>query len=154
MIRKLNRRYASSRQWLISWCSAACALLCTAWVVAAQPDLKSPPIPKSAAPAAETAPARQEISASDGKTTLIIVVGAPGEEEFGNAFIKWAALWEKAGAQAGAKLTTIGLKPVDGTPDRERLQQTLASETKEGSELWLVLIGHGTFDGKEAKFNL
>jgi hypothetical protein len=28
-------------------------------------------------------------------------------------------------------------------------------ETKAGTaELWLVLIGHGTFDGKEAKFNL
>src|SRR5437762_1111758 len=114
MIRKLNRRYASSRRWLISWCSAACALLSAASVAAAEPDLKSPPIPKSAVPAAESAPVKPDNSASDEKTSLVIVVGAPGEEEFGSAFIKWAALWEKVGAQAGAKLTTIGLKPVDG----------------------------------------
>ena len=35
------------------------------------------------------------------------------------------------------------------------LKQALASEpTNSTAELWLVLIGHGTFDGKEAKFNL
>jgi hypothetical protein len=40
-------------------------------------------------------------------------------------------------------------------PDRERLQLALANEAKEAyTELWLVFLGHGTFDGKEAKFNL
>jgi len=35
------------------------------------------------------------------------------------------------------------------------LKQTLIGERKESpDELWLVLIGHGTFDGKEAKVNL
>jgi len=35
------------------------------------------------------------------------------------------------------------------------LKQMLAREPQElSSELWLVLIGHGTFDGKEARFNL
>src|SRR6266480_3342237 len=86
--------------------------------------------------------------------TVIVIVGAPGEEEFGIAFSQWAGLWEKAAAKAGAKLVNIGLKSVEATADREQLQQTLAAEPKEGGELWLVLIGHGTFDGKEAKFNL
>ncbi len=40
-------------------------------------------------------------------------------------------------------------------PDFDRLKQALAAEPKESAnELWLVLLGHGTFDGKEAKFNL
>ena len=39
--------------------------------------------------------------------------------------------------------------------DRDRLQQILedAAETTD-HELWLVLIGHGTFDGRTARFNL
>src|SRR5207237_1591770 len=87
--------------------------------------------------------------------TLIIIAGAPGEEEYGKAFSEWAALWDKAGAQSGAKTISIGLKAVEGTTDRDRLQKTLETEAKESAnELWLVLIGHGTFDGKEAKFNL
>ena len=41
------------------------------------------------------------------------------------------------------------------TSDRERLKQALEAEVQAGpGELWLVLVGHGTFDGKEAKFNL
>src|SRR5690606_10990909 len=39
--------------------------------------------------------------------------------------------------------------------DRERLEQLLAKgDTLATRQLWLVLIGHGTFDGKVAKFNL
>jgi hypothetical protein len=86
--------------------------------------------------------------------TIIIVVGAAGEEEFGKAFMEWAALWEKAGTVAGAKLISIGLKPSEGSSDREKLEQALATEANEPGQLWLVFIGHGTFDGKEAKFNL
>src|SRR5438105_10177255 len=74
--------------------------------------------------------------------TLIIIAGAPGEEEYGKAFSEWAALWDKAGAQSGAKTISIGLKAVEGTTDRDRLQKTLETEAKESAnELWLVLIG-------------
>ena len=83
------------------------------------------------------------------------MVGAPGEEDFGKRFQQWAGLWEKAGEQANAKVITIGLNSSTGTNDLDRLNQVLENEPKETtSELWLVLIGHGTFDGKEAKFNL
>jgi len=85
---------------------------------------------------------------------VLLVVGAAGEEQFGKAFSQWAESWEKAGAQAGAKMVVIGTSNSEATPDRELLQQALADEPREGGELWLVLIGHGTFDGKEAKFNL
>ncbi len=86
---------------------------------------------------------------------MLIVVGAPGEEEFGKRFSQWAKLWQQAAERGGANLVTIGLEQKKESTDRDRLKQALADEPKEGpGELWLVLIGHGTFDGKEAKFNL
>ncbi len=89
------------------------------------------------------------------KPTVIVVVGAPGEEEFGKSFLQSADLWEKTSQQAGAKLIQIGRKEKQTPPDHDQLQKVLLNEPKEGSgDLWLVLIGHGTFDGKEAKFNL
>ena len=88
------------------------------------------------------------------RASVIVVVGAPGEEEYGRSFSQWAARWEKAAKQGGAESKVIGLSAGASAGDRDQLQQQLAVEPKEGAELWLVLIGHGTFDGKEAKFNL
>jgi hypothetical protein len=86
---------------------------------------------------------------------VLIVVGAPGEPRFGETFEKSARLWEKACQQGGAQATTIGLSASDATNDLHRIKSFLRQETREtSSELWLVLLGHGTFDGKEAKFNL
>ena len=87
--------------------------------------------------------------------TILIVVGAAGEEEYGKSFAQWAGLWETAGAHAGGKAVTIGLKTNGAATDHELLEQALIAEPKEtAAELWLVLLGHGTFDSKEAKFNL
>src|SRR5947199_396253 len=52
-------------------------------------------------------------------------------------------------------LLVLGLDNAGPTNDYEQLKQTLALEPKDGpAALWLVLIGHGSFDGKEARFNL
>jgi len=92
---------------------------------------------------------------TNGAATVIVVVGAPGEEEFGKNFETWAGLWKKATREAGANFISIGLSGTNGASDSDRLKQTLIGERKESpEELWLVLIGHGTFDGKEAKVNL
>ncbi|MDB6067517.1 MAG: hypothetical protein JWR26_3725 [Pedosphaera sp.] len=92
--------------------------------------------------------------ASNGPT-VIVVVGAGGEEEFGKSFEKSAALWIDACAKGGARSIVIGTTPTNGTPDLEQLKQAIASVPKESiEELWLVLLGHGTFDGQDAKFNL
>lgn len=89
------------------------------------------------------------------QSTVIIVVGAPGEVEFGTNFVRQASLWEKACERAECRRITLGLDAAGQTNDFERLKKTLDLEPKDGpSELWLVLIGHGTFDGKEARFNL
>jgi hypothetical protein len=108
------------------------------------------------------------------KPTVIVVIGAAGTEEYGAQFAKWAGLWEEACSKGDAKFAAIGLDKVEGSPalalspsllsqestgaranDRTMLQKTLAGESKQTTAaLWLVLIGHGTFDGKTAKFNL
>ncbi len=94
-------------------------------------------------------------SSEEDRPTVIVVVGAPGEEEFGQSFARSTDHWEKAARAAGIKPITLGLKKTERPTDLEHLKQILLDEPKQSdSELWLVLIGHGTFDGKEAKFNL
>ena len=89
------------------------------------------------------------------KTTVVVVVGAKGTPEYAVQFDKWAGLWEKACSRGEAKLVTIGLDTSAKSDDRTILRETLAAESKEiSTALWLVLIGHGTFDGRTAKFNL
>ena len=92
--------------------------------------------------------------AAKGKPTVLVMVGAGGENEFADQFKTWAGQWEKAAQTAGAKSIVIGLN-AEKTNDLAELKQSLLGETNElSAELWLVLIGHGTFNGREAKFNL
>jgi hypothetical protein len=92
---------------------------------------------------------------ADDRPTLIVVVGAAGEPEYGSNFLHWSELWTQAGTKGGAKITVIGTDPTNATTDLDRLKQALAAEPKQSdNELWLVLLGHGTFDGSAAKFNL
>ena len=92
---------------------------------------------------------------SEDRTTVIIVVGAPGDAEYGTNFLKQAAAWQKACLQGDARSITVGLDSSGATNDYDLLKQTIACQPEQGlAQLWLVLIGHGTFDGKEARFNL
>jgi hypothetical protein len=87
--------------------------------------------------------------------TLVVVVGAAGEKEYGDLFREWAAQWEKHGKSAHAHVLTVGLETNSTPTDKERLQTILKDEPKEGAAvLWLVLLGHGTFHRETAKFNL
>ena len=89
------------------------------------------------------------------KPTVLFVLGAPGQDEFQTNFQRQVELWTRASEQAQATTVRIGLDANPDPADCERLKQTLVQEQKDGTEaLWLVLIGHGTFDGKEARFNL
>lgn len=86
---------------------------------------------------------------------VILVVGAPGAPEFGSNFVRQVRLWEKLCEQAGARAVRVGLGPASAVEDRELLKEALAAEPAESAQpLWVTLIGHGTFDGKEARFNL
>ena len=55
----------------------------------------------------------------------------------------------------GPSRSRIGLSDRVGLTDHERLRSILTETAKTAAEpLWIVLIGHGTYDGREAKFNL
>jgi hypothetical protein len=87
--------------------------------------------------------------------TVIVVVGAAGMAEYATMFAKWAGLLEQACAKSHAEFIEVGLDEREDPPDRVRLHEVLAKQPAQSSvPLWLVLIGHGTFDGRAAKFNL
>ncbi len=90
------------------------------------------------------------------RSTVLVVVGAGGEDVYLVEFARQAAQWSDAAARAQAKHVVVGLEGEAGERgDLDRLVAALAAEPKEGpGELWLILIGHGTFDGQEARFNL
>src|SRR5436305_3583890 len=72
-------------------------------------------------------------SATNGEdcATVLVVVGAPGEEQFAKNFEHWTALWEKAGREAGAKFIALGQGQTNAVSDWEQLKRTLASEPKD-----------------------
>ena len=87
--------------------------------------------------------------------SLILVVGSPGEPEFSTNFVRQAEVWQKAAERGGVRHRTIGLEPVGASDDLTQFRQALDAEAKDGNaELWIVMVGHGTFDGREARFNL
>jgi hypothetical protein len=93
------------------------------------------------------------------RATVIAVAGAAGEAEFAPDIMLQLDAWAKVSGQAEAKHIAIGGEAAAGPTDRDRLKEALKeaieAEAKVGTgELWLVLIGHGTFDGKDAKLNL
>jgi hypothetical protein len=98
-------------------------------------------------------PARAQTNA---ERTLVLTIGAPGESLYGELFTSWAGLWKKAAEQGGMNVRVIGQDDAAGSADdRARLMSVLAEESdRPAGELWLVFIGHGTYDGKTAKFNL
>ena len=85
--------------------------------------------------------------------SMLLVVGAAGEPEYGEQFKASADLWKRAGTNGGFQISVIGESTNE--EDRIALLNSLTNELKQSvEELWIVLIGHGTFDGRAAKFNL
>lgn len=78
---------------------------------------------------------------------VVIVLGASGTEEYGKKFKAQVDAWTKACTKAG-----IAPEIYRGEKTTEDLGRRLTN-TKPERSLWLVLIGHGTFDGREAKFS-
>ncbi len=86
---------------------------------------------------------------------VIVVVGAAGAEEYGELFRTWAERWQSAAKQATAECVTIGLDSTETPDDRALLVKELERCVAEpAASVWLILIGHGTFDSKTARFNL
>jgi hypothetical protein len=87
--------------------------------------------------------------------SVILVVGAEGTPQYGQQFATWQERWAEAAGKTGANIHVVGRNTGQDGTDLERLGQLFDAEPKDGpGELWLVLIGHGTFDGRTARFNL
>jgi hypothetical protein len=89
------------------------------------------------------------------EATMLVVVGAEGAPEYGRQFASWAERWRAIARQADAKLLEVGTQATGTSDDRDRLKLLLDDESKDATnELWLIMIGHGTWDGRAARFNL
>jgi hypothetical protein len=95
------------------------------------------------------------IAQTNDARSLILVIGAPGEPKYAEDFSNWAGLWKQAAVKGGLQTTVIGEAKEKPDDDLQRLLRVLTNEVaKPSGELWLVFIGHGTYDGRTAKFNL
>ncbi|MCP3914718.1 MAG: hypothetical protein GY711_04060 [bacterium] len=89
--------------------------------------------------------------------TVVLVVGAGGEDAFESGFGLWADRLAAAAGSGGAQLARVGpgAGASDEKTDRDRLKAVLEQvEPASPAPLWLVYFGHGTFDGERAKLNL
>ena len=85
---------------------------------------------------------------------VMIITGAGGEEEYTEMFAEWGGDLAKAFDGNAAEMVHITNKPED-TGARKTVESTLKKWVeKPDVEIWILLVGHGTFDGKAAKFNL
>ena len=92
---------------------------------------------------------------------VCVVVGAPGEDDYATGFAAAAKKWQDNCVVAGASCTVIGLDdqkdadPEKNSLDRDKLHDwitKLATDTT--VPVWIIYLGHGTFDGKDARMNL
>ena len=94
---------------------------------------------------------------ADEQATIVIVMGAEGAPEYGSEFNKAADRWLDAAKRAAAQVIQIGRDgpASESSGDKQKLQAVLEEQVKRSQgALWLVLIGHGTYDRREARFNL
>jgi hypothetical protein len=100
-------------------------------------------------------------------THLLVITGVSGDDEHAKAFHEWAARFieaaKKKDSVADRNITYLAEK-TDIDPARIRDRSTrenvekavgaIAARAKANDEVVILLIGHGSFDGKVATFNL
>ena len=105
-------------------------------------------------------------AASAQSAHLAVIVGLAGDPEFSELYGKWgASLVDAATSRFGipkGQVQYLSEKPetdpqrATGKSTRDEVVKAFGKLAAAGSEdvLFVVLIGHGTFDGRVAKFNL
>lgn len=96
-------------------------------------------------------------------THLAVIVGLAGEPEHAELFTRWAGTLIDASARLGvedviylAEKPEVDAKRVTGRSTRDEIVKTFDKLATAGEDdvVFVVLFGHGTFDGRVAKFNL
>ena len=86
---------------------------------------------------------------------ILLVIGAPGADEYGEQFSRWAHRWKDFAEQSRRQLEVIGEATDRDESDRELLQEAIRRRVEESNSPFLiVLIGHGTHLRGTSKFNL
>jgi hypothetical protein len=102
---------------------------------------------------------------------VLIVQGAAGETEYEAVFSEWTSRWELAASSLHEVFVIRGIavSEIDDATNAEvepagsdvnsgqltTIESTLAGFSERPPErLWIILIGHGTDDGRSPKFNL
>jgi len=97
---------------------------------------------------------------------LLIVVGLAGDPEHGKTFHAWGNAMAEASERLGVAQQNLvhlvdapaeGDKKVSGKATREEVTKALdrfAAEAGPDDLVFVTLIGHGSFDGRSAKFNM
>jgi hypothetical protein len=90
---------------------------------------------------------------------VLVIIGAPGEDAFADGFAAAARNWQLASDRANITCTVIGLSPnpnPEAAPtDKDRVREWIAKlDPASAAHAWIAYIGHGTFDGRDARMNL
>lgn len=98
---------------------------------------------------------------------LLIITGVGGDEEHSKNFHTWATAMidaaKKKDGVADDHITYLSEKPeldakrIKGKSSRENVEKAfadIAARARAGDAVFVVLIGHGSFDGSQAAFNL
>lgn len=85
---------------------------------------------------------------------IAIIQGAPGEEAYAKKFQRWSDNFSQACKDANRPVLQVNKSKGSKTP-KQQIENWLQSHSDTPQNpLWIFLIGHGTYDGKSAKFNL
>lgn len=96
------------------------------------------------------------VEAPQGRAYVVLVLGAGGDPEYAQMFAEQRDRIEAACREAGVPVRAIhAAEGRDGASIEPKQQMREAISQYSGDDpLWLILLGHGTFDGQTARFNL
>lgn len=105
------------------------------------------------APPAEDVPKQDD--ATD-KAAVIVVQGTGGAAKYQAVFRETCQKLEAAAKISNSDFEWIGRDQLANREqtDLQQLQQAIQQRAKGTTQLWIILVGHGTYDRKSAKFNL
>ena len=104
---------------------------------------------------------------ADAQSHLLIVSGLGGERQYSDAFYEWAiTMADAAKTRHGLATDRITYLAEDPARDPARIQgkstgadiiaaiRRIARESQPGDQVFILLIGHGTSTGQDAKFSI
>lgn len=105
------------------------------------------------------------VRASAQDVHLLVVTGVGGDEEHSTQFQKWGGAVVDSAKKHGvldANVNWLGEAPdkdprIKGRSTKDNVTKALtdlASKAKANDEIFIILLGHGSFDGRVAAFNL